>query len=64
MTDVEGTADVSGEDGGGEAVDGVVGNLDDFSIILELGDDDDGSEDFFLDDLGVWVDVGEDSWLD
>lgn len=64
MSNVEGTADVSGEDSGGETVYGVVGDLDDISIVLELGDDDDRSEDLLLDDLGIWVDVCEDGRLD
>lgn len=57
--DVESALRVLGEDGGGKAVDGVVGNSDDVVLVLELGDDDDWAEDLFLDDLGVRADVGE-----
>lgn len=64
VADVEGAADVSGEDSGGETVYGVVSDLDDISVVLKLGDNNNRSEDLLLDDLGVWVDVCEDGGLD
>lgn len=47
----------------GEAVCGIVSNLDDLSLVLELGDCADGAEDLFTLDLHVLVDVGEDGGL-
>ena len=43
---------------------GVVGDRQDVLVVLELRDNDDRAEDLLLDDLGIWLDVGEDRWLD
>lgn len=51
-------------DGGGQAVVGVVGELEGLRLVLELGDGADGAEDLFLHDLHVGADVGEDGGLD
>lgn len=64
VANIEGAADVSGEDSSGETVDGVVGYLDDISVVLKLGDNNNRSENLLLDDLGIWVDICEDGRLD
>ena len=50
--------------GSGEAVRGVVANLDSVGLILELGDCADGAEDLLLLDLHVFCDIGENGRLD
>jgi hypothetical protein len=55
---------VGSVDCGSKTIGGVVANLDDFLLGLELGDGADRAEDFFLHDLHVFSDVGEDSRLD
>lgn len=50
-------------DGGGKTVVGVVGELDDLLLILELGDGADGTENLLLHDLHVGTDVAEDGGL-
>lgn len=62
--DAEGGVEVLGVDGGGKTVRGVVSELDDILLILELGDGTDGAEDLLLHDLHVGLDVGEDGGLD
>jgi hypothetical protein len=52
--------DVLGKDGVGKTVNRVVGGCDDFLFGLESGENDNGAEDLFSDDLHVGVDVGED----
>ena len=64
VSDLERGVEVGGVDGGGEAVGGVVADLDDFVLGLELGDGAHGAEDFFLHDLHVFGYVGEDGGLD
>lgn len=60
----DGGVDVLGVDGGSQAVGGVVGQVDDLLLILELGDGADGAEDLLLHDLHVGADIGEDGGLD
>jgi hypothetical protein len=62
--DLNGCVKVGGVDGSGETVCGAVANLDDFGLVLELGDCADGAKDLFLLDLHVLGDVGEDGGLD
>lgn len=45
-------------------IQGVVRLGEDVSLVLELGDNDDGAEDLFLDDAHVRLDIGEDGRLD
>lgn len=51
-------------DSGGETVSGVVGKVNDLSLVLELGNSADGAENLLLHDLHVGADVGEDGGLD
>jgi hypothetical protein len=60
---LDGCVEVGGVHGCGKAVCGVVANLDDIGLGLELGDCADRAEDFFLLDLHVLGDVGEDGRL-
>ena len=62
--DLDGGVEVAGVDGGGETVGGGVAEADGILLGLELGDGADGAEDFFLHDLHVLGDVGEDGGLD
>lgn len=62
--DTDGRVQVSGVDGRGQAVVGVVGLLDDLLLGRELGNGADGAEDLLLDNLHVGSDVGEDGGLD
>ena len=48
------------EDGGSETVDRVIGGVNDFLLGIELGHDDDGTENLLLDNLHVGSDVPED----
>lgn len=50
-------------DGGGETVGGAVSETDGVFFGLELSDGANGAEDFFLHDLHVFADVGEDGGL-
>jgi len=61
---LDGSVEVGGVDGGGETVCGIVGDLDDIGLVLELGDRADGAEDLFLLDLHLLCHVGEDGGLD
>lgn len=61
---LDGSGEVGGVDCGGKTVGGVVADLDDVGLCLELGDCADGAEDFFLLDLHVLGYVGEDGGLD
>lgn len=60
----DGGVEVGGVHGSGKAVGTLVAGLDDFLLGLELADGADGAEDFFLHDLHVRADVGEDGGLD
>lgn len=62
--DLDRGVEVLGVDGGGETVGGGVAELDSVLLGLELGDRADGAEDFFLHDLHVLCDIGEDGGLD
>ena len=62
--DLDGSVEVLGVDGGGETVCAGVAKLDGILLGLELGDRADGSEDLFLHDGHVVLDVGEDGGLD
>ena len=64
IADLDGGVEVLGVHGGGEAVGGLVGGLDDLVLGGELGDGADGAEDLLLHDLHVLVHVGEDGGLD
>jgi hypothetical protein len=55
--DGDGAGDVLGEDGGGEAVEAVVGLAEDVGFVGELGDDDDGAEDLLLHDPCIRLNV-------
>ena len=57
---LNGTRHVTGEDGGGETVNRIVGLLDEVGLVSEFGDDDDRAEDLLLDDLGVGLGISED----
>ena len=61
---IDGGVEVGGVDGGGETVGGTVADSDGISLVFELGDGADGAEDFFLHDLHVFADVGENGGLD
>ena len=61
---LDGSGEVGGVDCGGKTVGGVVTDLDDVGLCLELGDCANGAEDFFLLYLHVLSYVGEDGWLD
>jgi hypothetical protein len=63
VSHLDGRVEVGGVDSGGKTVRGRVGNLDDLGLALELGDCADGAENFFLLDLHVFGDVGEDGGL-
>jgi hypothetical protein len=60
----EGGVEVLGVDSGSETVSGVVGEVKDLSLVLELGNSADGAENLLLHDLHVGADVGEDGGLD
>jgi hypothetical protein len=61
--DLDGGVEVLSVHSGGETVCGVVANLDDIGLGLELGDGADGAEDLLLLDLHVLSDVGKDGGL-
>lgn len=69
-TSLEGVGDLNGGvevgcvDGGSKTVCGVVAHADGVFLGLELGDRADGTEDLFLHDGHVVLDVGEDGGLD
>lgn len=60
----DGRVKILGVHGGGEAVVGVVSELEDLRLVLELGDGADGAEDLLLCDLHLGRHVGEDGRLD
>jgi hypothetical protein len=62
--DTDGGVDVLGVNGGGKTVAGVVTDLDGLSLVLELLDSNDGTEDLLLGDLHVGSNVSEDGGLD
>lgn len=64
VRNVDGGIEISGVDCGGKTVCSTVADPDGISLVLELGNGADGAEDFFLHDLHVFADVGEDRWLD
>ena len=64
VSGVDGSLDVSTEDGSSQSVDRVVGNSDQVLLVGELLQNQDGSEDFLSDNLGVGLDASEDGWLD
>jgi len=64
VSNLDGGCEVSGVDSGGQAVGGVVADLDDIGLGLELGDCADGTEDLLLLNLHVLGYVGEDGGLD
>ena len=64
VSDTDGSVEVVGVEGGGETVGGVVGEVDDLVLGLELGDGADGAEDLLLHDLHVVRDAAEDGGLD
>lgn len=64
VADTDGGVEASGVDSSGETVVGVVAQVDDLLLILELGDGADGTEDLLLHDLHVGADVAEDGRLD
>lgn len=57
------TVDVLREHRSGQAIDGVIGHLDQFFLGLELYDNTDGAKDFLADNLHVGFHVCEDSRL-
>ena len=64
VADADRRVEVGGVDGGREAVGGGVADADGVGFGLELGDGADGAEDFFLHDLHVFRDAGEDGRFD
>jgi len=64
VRDTEGGVKVGGVDGSSKTIGGLVASLDDIILGLELADRADRSEDFFLHDLHVLADIGEDGGLD
>lgn len=64
VSSLDRSRDVTREDSSGETVHRVVGDGENIGFVLELGNDDDGSENLFLDDPHVGLDVGEDGRLD
>jgi hypothetical protein len=61
---LDGGVEVSCVHGSSETVCGIIANLDDVGLGLELGDCAHGAKDLFLLDLHVLRDVGEDGRLD
>lgn len=61
---VDGGIEVGRVDGSGETVGGAVTDSDGIRLVFELGDGADGAEYFFLHDLHVFADIGEDGGLD
>ena len=64
VADADGGVEAGGVDGGGEAVGRRIAETDGVGFVFELGDGADGAEDFFLHDLHVFRDAGEDGRLD
>ena len=64
VADADARVEIAGVDGGGKTIGGLVAQLDDLLLILELGDGADGAENLLLHDLHVVADVGEDGGLD
>ena len=64
ISNLNGGGEVSSVDSGGQAVGGVVADLDDVRLGLELGDCADRAEDLFLLNLHILGYVGEDCGLD
>ncbi|KAJ6443171.1 WD40 repeat-like domain-containingprotein [Purpureocillium lavendulum] len=62
--DAMSTLEVLGEDGGAKAVRRVVGPADGLCFVAEPADDDNGAEDFLLEDAHLVLDLGEDGRLD
>lgn len=60
----DGGVQVGGVHGSSEPISGRVADADGVLLVLELGDGADGAEDFFLHDLHIFADVGEDGGLD
>ena len=61
--DPDGGVEILGVDSRGKTVGGVVSFLDDLLLSVELGNGADRAEDFFLHDLHVLSDIGEDGGL-
>lgn len=61
---LDGGVEVLGVNGSSKTVGGVVGNLDDLFLGLELGNAAHGAENLLLHNLHVLGDVGEDGGLD
>lgn len=64
IRNIDGRVEVCGVDSGSETVGGAVADPDGISLVFELGNGADGAEDFFLHDLHVFADVGENGGLD
>ena len=64
VSDLNGCGEVGCVESSGKTVCGRVSDLNDVGLGLELGDCADGPEDFFLLDLHVLGNVGEDGRLD
>ncbi len=62
--DADGGVEVRRVDGGGEAVGRVVADADGVGFVGEFGNGADGAEDFFLHNLHVFADAGEDGRFD
>lgn len=64
MSHTQSPRDIFAEHHGRQAVDGVIGQIDNFLLALEFDHYCHGSENLLPDDLHVGFDVGEDSWED
>jgi hypothetical protein len=57
------TRDISCKNAGGEPVGGVVGQIDDLLLVLELEDHADGAKNFLPNNSHGWRDISEDGWF-
>lgn len=64
VADADGSVEILGVDGRGQAVGRVVAHAEDILLVLELGNGSDGSEDLLAHNLHVVADVTEDGGLD
>src|SRR5699024_7672085 len=63
MREVMGTLQVVGPHVCGQTILRVVCQFESFFIGVERCDRNDRTEDFFLEDAGIWCNIGEDGWL-
>ncbi len=59
LGEFERPAEIAGEDRGGESVFDRIGDVDGLVHIVDRDDAHDRAEDFFLTEMGGWIDIGE-----